>query len=159
MVVVERVGVAMPRMRDVLYRFRPAGAPGGAGAAGVPIDRAATLAAELEPLFSQLAVVESACDGIRDDAARHAAAIKERDAERARAIVAAATGRVGSERAAAVSRMRDRAAADATADLPAARDEAAALSNRAAQRMPDYVGRVVAAVGKLIGDEHRAGVS
>jgi len=25
--------------------------------------------------------------------------------------------------------------------------------------MPDYVDRVVAAVGKLIGDEHRAGVS
>jgi len=53
----------------------------------------------------------------------------------------------------------DGSPAAATADLSAARDEAAALSNRATQRMPDYVDRVVAAVGKLIGDEHRAGVS
>jgi len=149
----------MPRVRDLLYRFRPSGAPGGASAASVPIDRAATVAAELEPLFSQLSAVESECDGIRDEAGRDVAVIKNRDAGRARAIVASATGRVGSERAAAVARMRDLAAADAAAELSAARAEAAALRDRAAERMPDYVDRVVAMVRVLISDERRTDVS
>jgi len=65
----------MPRVRDLLYRFRPSGAPGGASATGVPIDRAATVAAELEPLFGQLAEVERRCDGIQDAASRDVAAI------------------------------------------------------------------------------------
>lgn len=149
----------MPRVRDLLYRFRPSGAPGGAGVAGVPIDRAATVAAELEPVFGQLFAVESECDGIRDDAGRDIAVIKNRDAGRARAIVTSATARVGSERAAAVARMRDLASAGAAAELSAARAEAAALRDRAAERMPDYVDRVVAVVRELIGDEHRTGVS
>jgi hypothetical protein len=46
------VGEAMPRVRDLLYRFRPEGAPGAAAAAGVPADRAAELTAELEPLIA-----------------------------------------------------------------------------------------------------------
>ena len=48
----------MPRVRDVLYRFRPAGAPGAASSAGVPVDRSADLAAELEPVFALLADTE-----------------------------------------------------------------------------------------------------
>ena len=149
----------MPRVRDLLYRFRPSGAPGGASLAGVPIDRAATVAAELEPVFGQLSAVESECDGIRDDAGRDVAMIKDRHAGRARAIMAAATGRVGSERAAAVARMRDLASADAAAELSAARVEATALRGRAAERMPGYVDRVVAMVRVFISDEHRTGVS
>ena len=31
----------MPRVRDVLHRFSPAGAPGAASTAGVPVDRVA----------------------------------------------------------------------------------------------------------------------
>ena len=85
--------------------------------------------------------------------------IKNRDAARARAIATAAAERVGSERAAAVARMRDLASADAAAELSEARAEAAALRDRAAERMPDYVERVVAVVRELIGDEHRTDVS
>jgi hypothetical protein len=149
----------MPRVRDLLYRFRPSGVPGGASAAGVPIDRAATVAAELEPVFGQLSAVESECDGIRDDTGRDVATIKDSHAGRARAIAAAATGRVGSERAAVVARMRDLASADAAAELSAARVEAAALRELAAERMPGYVERVVAMVREFVSDEHRTGVS
>lgn len=85
--------------------------------------------------------------------------IKKRDVGRARAIVAAATGRVGSERAAAVAQMRDLASADAAAELSAARVEAAAIRDRAAERMPAYVDRVVAMVREFVSDEHRTGVS
>lgn len=46
------VGEAMPRVRDLLYRFRPARAPGAAASAGVPVDRTAELTAELEPLIA-----------------------------------------------------------------------------------------------------------
>ncbi len=149
----------MPRVRDVLYRFRPSGSPGGASAAGVPVDRAATVAAELEPLFGQLAAVESACDGVRDQADRDVTAIKDAAAERARAIVAAATGRVGSERAAAVTRMREQAATDGAAELSAAQVEAAAVHDRAAQQMAGCLAQVLVAVRELIGDEDRAVVS
>jgi len=72
----------MPRVRDVLYRFRPSGAPGGASTSGVPIDRAATVAAELEPLFGQLAEVERQCESIQDAARRDTAAVKAAAAER-----------------------------------------------------------------------------
>ena len=73
----------MARVRDVLYRFRPAGAPGAASAAGVPVDRAADLAAELEPLLAQLATTERTVAGIREQAIRDAAEIRARDVERA----------------------------------------------------------------------------
>ena len=141
----------MPRVRDLLYRFRPAGAPGGASATGVPADRAATVAAELGPLFGQLAEVERQCDSIQDAARRDAAAINAAAAERARAIVAEATGRLGSERAAAGARIRDQAAADEAAELAAARVEATAIRDRAARRMAAYVDRVVTGVDELIG--------
>ena len=51
----------MVRVREVLHSFRPAGAPGAAGAVGVPADRGADLAAELEPEFAQLASTEREC--------------------------------------------------------------------------------------------------
>jgi F0F1-type ATP synthase membrane subunit b/b' len=147
----------MPRVRDLLYRFRPSGAPGSASATGVPIDRAATVAAELEPLFGQLADVERQCDSIRDQARRDAAAIGAAAAERAHAIVAEANGRAGSERAAAVVRMRDRTAADGAAELAVARVEAAVIRDRASQRMAVYVDRVVTGVGELIGTRQEPG--
>lgn len=145
----------MPRVRDLLYRFRPSGAPGSASATGVPIDRAATVAAELGPLFGQLAEVERQCDGIQDAARRDVAAINAAAAERVHTIVAEASGRVGSERAAAVVRIRGQVAADGAAELAAARVEAAAIRDRASQRMAGYVDRVVTAVGELIGAEQQ----
>ena len=45
----------VPRVSDLLYRFRPSGAPGAATQAGVPADRARDLAEELEPVFASVA--------------------------------------------------------------------------------------------------------
>jgi hypothetical protein len=149
----------MPRVRDLLYRFRPSGAPGGASATGVPIDRAAAVAAELEPLFRQLAEVERQCDRIQDAARRDVVAINAATAERVDAIVAEAGRRVGSERAAAVVRIREQAAADGALELAAGRDEAAVIQDRASQRMAGHVDRVVAAVGELIGSEQKTSPS
>ena len=143
----------MPRVRDLLFRFRPSGAPGGASATAVPIDRAATVAAELEPLFGQLAEVERQCDVIRDAAGGDVAAINAAAAERVHTIVVAAAARVGSVRAAAVVRIRGQAAADGAAELAAARVEAAAMRDRASQRMSGYIDHVVAAVGELLAAE------
>ena len=49
----------MPRTRGLLQRFRGAGAPGAASAVGVPADRVAETAAELEPVFARLAPVQA----------------------------------------------------------------------------------------------------
>jgi vacuolar-type H+-ATPase subunit E/Vma4 len=115
------------------------------------------VAAELEPLFGQLAEVERQCDSIQDAARRDAAAIDAVAAERADAIVAEANGRAGSERAAAVARIRNQAAADGAAELAAARVEAAAIRDRASQRMTVYVGRAVTGVSELIGAGQQPG--
>ncbi len=147
----------MARVRDVLYRFRPAGAPGAASAAGVPVDRAADLAAELEPLLAQLATTERTVAGIREQAIRDAAEIRARDVERARSIVTTAGQRADAERAAAAAQMRRRAEGEAAGALADAEREAAELGDRAAARIPAYVALVVDSVSRLVGDEHPAG--
>lgn len=98
----------MPRVRDVLQRFRPSGAPGAATAAGVPVDRTGELAAELEPVFALLAETERECATLLDRAREEEAAIRARDAERARSIVATGRARLDAERAAATARSRGR---------------------------------------------------
>lgn len=147
----------MARVRDVLYRFRPAGAPGAASAAGVPVDRAADLAAELEPLLAQLATTERTVAGIREQAIRDAAEIRARDVERAHSIVTTAAQRADAERAAAAAQMRRRAEGEAAGALADAEREAAELGDRTAARIPAYVALVVDSVNRLVGDEHPAG--
>jgi hypothetical protein len=150
----------VPRVRDLLYRFRPAGAPGAASAAGVPVDRGADLAAELEPLFAQLADTEDACTAIREQARGDAERIRARETERARGIVAAANARTQAERAAATAQLRQRAETESSALLAAAEQEAAAVRERAAEQMPAYVAQVVASVRGLLGeDESGAGAT
>jgi hypothetical protein len=69
----------VPRVRDWLDRFRPAGGPGAPSAAGVPTDRRAVAAAELAPVFAALV-----------DAVHNADAGRHRAAEEARRLVSAA---------------------------------------------------------------------
>lgn len=142
----------MVRVRDVLHSFRPAGAPGAAGAAGVPADRGADLAAELEPVFAQLANTEQECANIAVRASQAAAQIRARDEERARGSLAAARERMDAERAAAVAQMRPNALAKSTAAAVAAEREAAEIRRHAAEHMGSYVDLVVASVGSLIDD-------
>jgi hypothetical protein len=62
----------MPRSRDILQRFRPAGTPGPASSSGVPADRVAEASAELEPVLALLAETQAEVSRIRRDAEREA---------------------------------------------------------------------------------------
>jgi hypothetical protein len=152
----------MARVRDLLYRFRPAGAPGAASASGVPADRAADLNVELEPLFAALASTEHECAAIVKAAERDAAAIRARDAERAQAIVASARSRAAAERASASANIRERTAIRSGRDLAGVEREAAQFRQRAADRLPPLVGAVLDRTRALVDaepDQPRVGVT
>ena len=148
----------MPRARDFLERLRPVGAPGAAGPAGVPADRSAEVAVELQPVFAALADVEAELRRERDAGREEAAQRRRRASERAAEILAGARGAAQAERAAVATTLRyqaDAAAADAQA---AAEREAAQIHRRAARRLPALVATVVDRVrADLAGPADRAG--
>ncbi|HET8769051.1 MAG TPA: hypothetical protein VFM86_17125, partial [Pedococcus sp.] len=76
----------MPRVRDLLLRFRPTGTPGPAGPAGVPVDRSAELAAELAPVLAALAATEAECTALVEEGRRAAGAKRAAAAARADAL-------------------------------------------------------------------------
>lgn len=136
----------MARVRDILYRFRPAGSPGAPGTAGVPVDRGADLAAELAPVFAHLAEAETACTALVEGVRRDAAARRRRAVDSAHALVAQARDQATVERAAAAA-AAERAGEPELAALRAdAEQEAVELGGRAAERTPEHVARVVALV-------------
>lgn len=143
----------MPRVRDLLYRFRPAGAPGAAGGTGVPVDRGTAAQEELEPLFALLAVTARDCTAIVAQAERDADARRNEDAERARGLVAQAREQVQPKRAAAAAALGRRLGADTADALAVAEREVLELRARVSQQAPDLVDRVVAAVRGLIVDD------
>jgi hypothetical protein len=132
--------------RDFLNRFRPAGTPGAAARAGVPVDRAAEAAAELGPVLALLAGTERECARLREDAQREAERTRQQARERAAALVAGARERAPGVRAAAASKARASADAEAAGVVAAAGRQAAALDELAAQRTGGLVAEVVAAV-------------
>jgi len=133
----------MVRARDILYRFRPAGAPGAAGAAGVPVDRAADLEAELAPVLALLADTEAACDALIEEARRRAAARHVRDLESVRAMAEAATSDAAAARAAAATATTQAAETELRTIRDTASMEAEELRRRASARVPDCAVRVV----------------
>ena len=135
----------MPRSRDILQRFRPAGTPGAASAPGVPADRVVELAAELEPVLALLAATQQDVARVRGDAEREAEQRRQQATERASAVVAAAHRQAGAERADAALRVRGQVEAENTARLADAEQAAEAVRRRAADRMPAVVEQVVAA--------------
>ena len=58
----------MPSVREFLERLRPSGTPGAPSAAGVPVDRVAEVAAELQDVFDALDTVQ--VDGAEARSAR-----------------------------------------------------------------------------------------
>jgi len=140
----------LPRARDLLNRFRPSGTPGAAGAAGVPVDRAAGAAAELAPLFAALAPTERRCEELLAEAEADARRIRREAEEEAARLVAVARDRQATERAAVLTELRARRSADAAADADAARRQATEVRARAEARMAGCVADVVAAVRSLV---------
>jgi vacuolar-type H+-ATPase subunit H len=110
----------VPQARDFLDRFRPAGAPGAASRAGVPVDRAAELASELEPVLALLAGTHAECGRIVAAAQREAEQITEGARERAAALTADAQRRAAAVRDAAVAQVLAAARAEAAEAVSAA---------------------------------------
>ena len=141
----------MARVRDILYRFRPAGSPGAAGTAGVPVDRGADLSAELAPLFAQLADTEAACDALVENARSEAVARHGRVSDSAHALVEGARDEAVVERAASAAATQSSGETELGSIRAHAESEAQELGRRAAARLPDHVARVVAFVRTVVG--------
>jgi vacuolar-type H+-ATPase subunit H len=138
-------------VRDLLYRFRPAGAPGPASAAAVPADRAADREGELAPVLDLLAETEEQCAALREDSVRGAEGRHEQARSAAHRVVAEAESRAPGERADAAAGVAAQAAGERAATVAEAHDEADRLLVLAAQRTPAWVERVVAEVEQLLG--------
>jgi hypothetical protein len=133
----------MPALRDALDRFRRAGTPGPAARAGVPVDRVAEAAAELEQVFTALADTQSEGRRIRADAARRADEIGREAQQRATQRVADARGRAKSARAEAAATERVKTDAEAAKLSADAARQVARIGAVSGERMPGYVVRVV----------------
>jgi hypothetical protein len=129
--------------RDLLERFRPAGTPGAAGPAGVPVDRAALLREELQPVLDLLAATDQQCAEIRSTA-RHGAESLRAGAD---AVVASTLARARSDadvaRSAAAAEQRRTSDELAAADLRHAEAEAGRIHAVSRQRRPPLVARAV----------------
>ncbi len=99
----------MPRVRDWLDRFRPAGGPGAPSAAGVPTDRHAAASAELAPVFAALAEAGRIAQDARRSAADQAGRLVAGAHEQAMTVVDRAQMGWEQVRAAEEARVRSEA--------------------------------------------------
>lgn len=132
----------MARLR-ILDRFRPVGAPGPAGPAGVPASDDQGPAAELAPVFVALAGDLARCEELVDHARRDAGRDLARAREQAAAIVAQARLDAGAERANAAALVKQASLEQDERVLARARLEAAALEEAGLARIPAVVGKVI----------------
>ena len=138
----------MAGLRDILFRFRPAGTPGAPTPGAVPGDRTAEAEAELAPVLASLSDVEHEAARIRDDGERRAAEIRERGERDARLVVDEARRRAQTVRADSEARAHAAGRAQSAALLAHAGTEAARLRDHAAGPVAASAARVVAAVAE-----------
>lgn len=136
----------MAGFRDFLTRFRRRVPPGRAAPGGVPADRSAEAAAELQSPFVLLEQAEAEARAVRERAARDAARVRAEAARQAEEIVEQARARAHEVRAEAAVRAHRSAEAEAAVLLSDAEQEAARVRRRAAARTPALVNRVAALV-------------
>lgn len=154
----------MPGLRELLSRFRAAGAPGAPGAAGMPVDPRAGVAAELEPVFAALAATTAECRLLRTRGAAESQRRLGEARDRAAAMIAQAQDSERAVRAAEAARRRERSAADLAAVDEESRAAAEEITRRLEARLPALVDEVVERVRRDISalgarDEARAGSS
>ncbi|MER6102925.1 hypothetical protein ABT115_11515 [Streptomyces sp. NPDC001832] len=137
----------MAVFRDFLMRFRPAGSPGPA-TTGVPADRSADLAAELEPILSRLGQAETEAQQIREAAAQRADQNRRAAADEAEKIVVLARIRAREVRTESAAHTYGLAKTEAAECLAESERRAALLKRRAQQRMASLVDRVLADCGE-----------
>lgn len=131
----------MPLARNFLDRFRPAGAPGAAARAAVPVDRSAELEAELVPVLTLLDGVDADCARIVAVARREARRITGAAREEAAAMLVAAERSARTAREQTMQQVLAEARADAAETVASARREALRSRELAGQRIPVLVSR------------------
>ncbi|HUY45429.1 MAG TPA: hypothetical protein VMV92_06845 [Streptosporangiaceae bacterium] len=131
----------MPQLRDFLDRFRPAGAPGAAARAAVPVDRSSELEAELAPVLALLDGVDAECARIVAQARREAERITGAAREEAAAQLGDADRRARAAREQTVQEVMAAARAETVGAVASARREALRSRELAGQRIPALVSR------------------
>lgn len=142
----------MPRVRDLLLRFRPSGAPGPAGPTGVPMDVSERWSAELGPVFAALAVTEGECAAIVREGRRRGAESRATLVARAEALRADLHEQVEAERATAAAAVHDAGRKTSAAFDGETQAQVVAVMARAEALMPRYLEQVSAAVEALCVD-------
>ncbi|WP_427174856.1 hypothetical protein [Arthrobacter sp. 92] len=128
---------------SILDRFRPVGAPGPAGPAGVPAADNQGPAAELAPVFTALAADVARCAALVEEARLSAEEDVARARTQAAAILSQARLDAGAERAKAASRIEQEASERDGQLLEQARHEAAALEESGLALIPAVVSKVI----------------
>lgn len=131
-----RNGRTVAGLADILRRFRFHGVPGPPGALGVPADRAAEVARELEPVFAALDGAQRRARHLVAAAESDAAHLRSEGIEQARRIVAEARAGAGRARADAAASHLALAATVRARMVAAARSESDRIGDVTAERLP-----------------------
>jgi hypothetical protein len=139
-----------------LDRFRPVGAPGPAGPAGVPTADDQGPAVELAPVFDALAADVQGCRRLVDEARREAEAALSLAHERGAAIIAQARLDVRAERASAAARVEQATSQRDALLLAQARKEADDLEEARMAQLPGSARKVIDhLLSQYLGSEQR----
>ncbi|GAA2806749.1 hypothetical protein [Kribbella solani] len=133
----------MSTMLDRLWRFRPVGAPGGAGPVGVPEDARSGVPAELAGVFVALDATIAECDEVRAHAGHEAAGMVAAARTDAAALVAAARTQAVGERAEIAAAIQARGDAEVARTRATATEDTGDLRQAGSQRMDDFVALVL----------------
>ncbi|MEU9760331.1 hypothetical protein [Streptomyces sp. NPDC047985] len=147
----------MTAFRDFLMRFRPAGSPGPAATMGVPADRSADLAAELDPVLSCLEQAETEAQQIREAAAQLAEQNRRAAADKAAEIVGLARTRAREVRMESAANTYGLAKTEAAECLAESERKAVLLKRRAQHRMASLVEHALADIGQISASAVHAG--
>lgn len=139
---------SMPRLDEILLRFRRLAAPPGlAGPHAVVVDRAADARVELAAVLAAVDAIEDDADRIEAAARARRDALLEAAAAEARRLLEEAERRAPVERTAIVEAGRLRHEAETRAMIAAARSEARRIERAASGRVPELASAVVARLG------------
>jgi len=128
---------------NILDRFRPVGAPGPVGAAGVPAADDHGTVAELAPVFAALSADVESCRTLVEEARLEAEEALLRAHEQAAAVLAEARLDAAAERAEAVARVEQEAAEQDELLLAQARKKADDLEAAGMILLPGTVRKVI----------------
>lgn len=147
----------MPSTRDLLQRFRPAGAPGAATATGVPADRSHERDTELAGVFALLEETVAQAEAVRGAVTTQARQRRDRAREQALAKVAQARLDAEALRTQTVAQARDAISSSRRQNKDEAEQHGREIEREAERTRDQDVVRVVAAVRDLVLGPDRAG--